>query len=111
MKRNRKLLVTGAVAAAAILVTVVARSALQGPAVRTMEEKVLRSYAGAYRWQAGGFVYLQLWDEFTGFANPKQLVAFEESGAMRTLYPTNRDQYLRGARRRGADLSRVSNRL
>jgi pimeloyl-ACP methyl ester carboxylesterase len=40
-------------------------------------------------------VYLQMWDEFSGFGRPK-LVSFEESGEVRTLYPTDRDQFFAG---------------
>jgi len=49
-----------------------------------------------YRWDANAFVYLQMWDEFTGFGKPRQLVAFDESGEVRTLYPTDRDQFFAG---------------
>ncbi len=59
--------------------------------VRTLDERVLRQYAGVYQWDANAFLYLQLWNEFTGFANPGQLVAFDESGEVRTLYPTSED--------------------
>ena len=45
-----------------------------------------------YRWQPNAFVYLQLWEEFTGSGKPKPLVAFDESGEVRILYPTYRDQ-------------------
>jgi pimeloyl-ACP methyl ester carboxylesterase len=92
-KRNRKLLVIGVVAAA-LLATEVARS--QAPAAPVVDEKVLREYEGTYRWTSGESVYVQLWDEFTGFGKPKQLVAFEESGAIRTLYPADRGQFFAG---------------
>jgi hypothetical protein len=57
---------------------VIARNRLQAPTVRALDEKVLREYAGVYRWGADAFVYLQLWHEFTGFDKPGQLVAFDE---------------------------------
>ena len=41
-----------------------------------------------YRWGPDAFVYLQLWHEFSGFDKPGQLVAFDESGVIRVLYPT-----------------------
>ena len=37
-----------------------------------------------------------MWDEFTGFGKPRELVAFDESGEVRTLYPTGRDQFFAG---------------
>jgi pimeloyl-ACP methyl ester carboxylesterase len=68
------------------------------PSVRAVDvdEKTLREYAGAYRWGPDAFVYLQLWNEFTGFDKPSPLVAFDESGDVRTLYPTGRDQFTTG---------------
>ena len=76
--------------------TMFALSAVQTPAVRAVDEKVLREYTGVYRWEPNAFVYLQLWNEFTGFDKPGQLVAFDESGEVRTLYPTDRDQFFAG---------------
>ena len=61
-----------------------------------MDEKVLREYTGVYRWEPNVFVYLQMWNEFTGFDKPGELVAFDESGEVRTLYPTGRDQFFAG---------------
>jgi pimeloyl-ACP methyl ester carboxylesterase len=84
-----------ALAATALLVIVTARPALQTPAVRSVDEKALREYAGVYRSDTNTFVYLQMWEEFSGFGKPK-LVAFEESGETRTLYPTDRDQFVAG---------------
>ncbi len=63
---------------------VIAFSTPQTPDVRFVDEKILREYAGAYRWEPNAFVYLQMWSEFTG---KNQLVAFDESGEVRTLYP------------------------
>lgn len=88
--------VIGATVVTALFGVAIARSALQTPAVRSMEEKVLREYTGVYRWQPGAFVYLQIWNEFSGFTNPSQLVAFDESLDIRVLYPTDRDQFFAG---------------
>jgi uncharacterized protein len=74
----------------------IADSTLQTPAVRAVDEKVLREYAGVYRWGPDAFVYLQLWNEFVGFDKPAQLVAFDESAEVRTLYPTDRDRFFAG---------------
>jgi hypothetical protein len=61
-----------------------------------VDENVLREYAGVYQWNPNAFVYLQLWNEFSGFAKPSQLIAFDESGELRTLYPTDRDRFFTG---------------
>lgn len=84
---------SGAIAALAIAGTFVARSALQGPTVRSIDPQALREYAGVYRWGPDAFVYLQPWNELTG---TDQLVAFDESGQVRTLYATDRDRFFAG---------------
>ena len=92
----RKLAVIGAIVATAVPVTVVVRSALQAPPVRQIGEDILREYTGVYQWGPNAFVYLQLWNEFSGFDKPGQLVAFDESGEIRVLYPTDRDSFFVG---------------
>jgi pimeloyl-ACP methyl ester carboxylesterase len=94
--RMRSWTVIGATAVTALVGVVIARSALQTPAVRSVDEKVLRAYTGVYRWGPDAFAYLQMWNEFSGFTNPSQLVAFDESGEIRVLYPTDRDQFFAG---------------
>jgi hypothetical protein len=91
----RFLTVIGATVGTVLLGITVARS-FQAPAVRAVDETTLREYVGVYQWDAQAFVYLQMWDEFSGFTNPSQLVAFDESGEVRTLYPTDRDQFFTG---------------
>jgi pimeloyl-ACP methyl ester carboxylesterase len=71
-------------------------SAPQAPTSKPVDEKVLREYTGVYRWQHNAFLYLQMWDEFSGFGKPAQLVAFDESGEVRTLYPVDRDKFFAG---------------
>jgi uncharacterized protein len=93
----------GGTIAAVLVVVAMARSGLQSPTVRDVDEKILREYSGAYSWGADAFVYLQLWHEFSGFDKPAQLVAFDESGEIRVLYPTGRDQFFAGP---GAAVSR-----
>jgi len=61
-----------------------------------VDEKALREYSGVYRWGPNAFVYLQMWNEFSGFTKPSELVAFDESGEIRVLYPTDRDQFVTG---------------
>src|SRR5947209_12838677 len=81
--------------AAVLLGAMVAISAPQVPTVKTVDEKLLREYTGVYQWGKNDFVYLQMWDEFSGFGKPK-LVSFDESGEVRTLYPTDRDHFFAG---------------
>jgi pimeloyl-ACP methyl ester carboxylesterase len=69
------------------------RSTLQKPVIQPTDEAVLREYTGVYEWDASAFVYLQMWNEFTG---KNELVAFDESGDVRTIYPTDRDRFFAG---------------
>ena len=85
----------------ALLGALIAISARQTPIVQPVDEKALREYTGVYQWGPNAFVYLQMWDEFSGFGKP-QLVAFDESGDVRTLYPTEGNQFFAGP---GAALS------
>jgi pimeloyl-ACP methyl ester carboxylesterase len=62
----------------------------------SVDERALREAAGAYQWESNGFLYLQLWKEFSGFDKPSQLVAFDESGEIRVLYPAERDRFVAG---------------
>jgi uncharacterized protein len=79
-----------------VLGMAMALSAVQSPAVREVGQDVLREYAGVYRWESNAFVSLQLWNEFVGFDQPGQLVSFDDSGEVRTLYPTDRDRFFAG---------------
>jgi len=72
-----------AVLTIAILRTANGHSAHQGLAPRLADEQVLREYTGVYRWDDNAVVYLQMWNEFSGFDKPSQLVAFDESGDVR----------------------------
>ena len=65
----------------------------QRTTVRPLDENVLRQYAGVYQWNRDAFVYLQLWNELSG---TNQLIAFDESGEVRTLYPTDGDRFFAG---------------
>ncbi len=68
----------------------------QAPTIRALDEKSLREYTGPYRWEDSTFVYLQMWDEFSGFGKPSQLFAFDESGEVRVLNPSDRDEFFTG---------------
>src|SRR5258708_34765627 len=70
-------------------------SPAQGPVIRSLDEQALRAYTGVYRWQPDAFVYLQMWEEFSGFGKP-QLVAFDEAGDVRILYRTAGDKFFAG---------------
>jgi len=85
--------VTAATAAAVLLQGMLAVAAPQAPAPRSVDEKILREYAGVYQWGPEAFVYLQIWSEFSG---KNQLVAFDESGEVRTLYPMEGDRFFCG---------------
>src|SRR3954470_5137958 len=54
-----------------LLAGITAISAPQAPAVRPVDENVLREYTGVYQWEPDAFVYLQMWEEFSGFGKPK----------------------------------------
>ena len=43
-----------------------ASAALEPAPVRAVDESSLREYTGVYQWDRDAFVYLQLWDEFSG---------------------------------------------
>ena len=83
----------GVTLATVVVGSLLARSALQTPAVRPVDESVLREYAGVYQWDAKAFVYLQMWSEFS---KTHHLGAFDESGELRALYPTDRDRFFTG---------------
>src|SRR5438270_3783507 len=68
-------------------------SATQPPTIKPLDQASLRKYAGAYAWGPDAFLYLQLWSELSG---TPQLVAFDESGEVRTLYPTDHDRFFTG---------------
>lgn len=76
-----------------VLGMMVARCAMEGPAIEPIDEKTLREYAGVYQWEPDAFLYLQIWSELTG---TDQLVALDESGEVRTLYPTDPDRFFAG---------------
>lgn len=83
----------GAAVAEVLLGAVIACSASQAPAVRAVDEKILSEYTGVYQWEPNAFLYLQMWSEFTG---KNQLVAFDESGEVRALYPTDDNRFFAG---------------
>jgi dienelactone hydrolase len=104
----RSRIAIGTTVATIVLGSVIVRSMFQAPAVRSVDEKILREYAGVYQWGPNAFVYLQMWEEFSGFGKPN-LVAFDESGEVRTLYPTDRDQFFAGPG--AADPASVESRI
>lgn len=65
----------------------------QDPRQTSVDRSQLREYAGAFQWDAGGFVYLQPWAELTGTS---QLVAFDENGEARALSTAGRDSFTTG---------------
>src|ERR1700759_200981 len=81
------------IAATILVAAATMRSAAQPPTIKPLDHASLREYAGAYAWGPGAFLYLQLWSELSG---TPQLVAFDESGEVRTLYPTDHDRFFTG---------------
>ncbi|HLH32743.1 MAG TPA: hypothetical protein VKY31_16195, partial [Terriglobia bacterium] len=82
-----------AIVCAVLINTDSGRAAPQPPEIRPVEETILRAYTGVYQWEPNAFLYVQMWSEFTG---KNQLVAFDESGEVRTLYPIDRDRFFAG---------------
>src|SRR5215470_4862410 len=76
-----------------VLVAAFALAVLQAQALPSSEENSLHDYVGVYMWDRNAFVYFQLWGELSG---TKQLVAFDESGELHSLYPGERDQFTAG---------------
>ena len=89
--RSRIAIAAGA--AATLFGVAIVCSGLQTPTVRSVDEKVLREYAGVYQWGPDAFLYVQMWTEFGA---KSQLGAFDESGEIRALHPTNRDRFFAG---------------
>jgi pimeloyl-ACP methyl ester carboxylesterase len=74
------------------MAVIVAQS--QSPAA-SLDSAALRLYSGVYQWSPTAYIYLQPWEELTGFGKP-MLVAFDESGDVRTLYPGGGDEFTTG---------------
>src|SRR5215217_6704744 len=89
--RRRATMIAPAIAAC-VLGPLVAASSCQ-PRTSAVSDEALREYAGVYQLAPDAFLYLQLWSELSG---KNQLVAFEESGEVRALYPTDRDRFFAG---------------
>ena len=86
--------VAGSSYAAALLAIPVALCS-QTPSATARDSANLHEYAGAYRWDRdSGFVYFQPWAEFTG---SRQLVAIDERGEARALFPAGRDVFTAGS--------------
>ena len=88
----RKWIVIALIALTALVSTRIARS-FQNPDIRSVDEAILREYAGTYQWDQNAFLYLQIWPELTGNS---QLVAFDETGELRTLFPAEPDRFFTG---------------
>lgn len=78
------------------LLALVALAAAPGQSRPALDERALGEFAGVYQWSPDAAVYVQLWDEFSGFGKPRELVAFDESGEVRTLYPAGNDEFTAG---------------
>ena len=78
---------------AAVLSASIASSLSQAPPAPSIDDESPREYVGTYEWGPDHFVYLQMWSEFTG---KNDLVAFDESGEVRTLFPVDKGQFIAG---------------
>jgi pimeloyl-ACP methyl ester carboxylesterase len=81
------------VAAVSVLITLLGVETTRAQ-TGSLDEARLREYSGTYQWGPNAFVYLQPWSEFSG---QNQLVAFDETGEVRTLYPDQPDHFFTGA--------------
>src|SRR5712691_9102285 len=70
-----------------------ATSAFQLTRLLVVDPSALRQYDGAYQFGPDHYIYLQMWNELSG---TDELVAFDERGEVRTLYPTDRDGFFAG---------------
>src|SRR5262249_30056758 len=95
--RKRQVLIAAAIAA--LLQCIAALPPSQPQTVHAVGVDRLHQYPGTYQRAPGAFLYPQLWSEFTG---TNQLVAFDEAGEARTLFPPEPPRFFAG---RGAALS------
>lgn len=77
----------------AVLSASIASSLSQAAQAPSIDDGPLRKYVGTYEWDPDHFVYLQMWSEFRG---KNDLVAFDESGEVRTLFPAEGEQFVAG---------------
>jgi uncharacterized protein len=90
---TRTRLCAGAVIVGLLSATLI-RSKVSTAGGDAADERTLREYVGVYQWSTDGFVYLQHWNEFAG---TNELVAFDETGDVRTLYAAERDRFTAGS--------------
>jgi hypothetical protein len=79
--------------ATAILSIPIAVSLSQAAPPPSIDSQSLTKYTGTYEWGPDHFVYLQMWGEFRGKSD---LVAFDESGEVRTLFPAEGGGFIAG---------------
>jgi len=78
---------------AAVLSALVAVSLSQVTQPPSSGDQSLGKYVGTYQWGPDHFVYLQMWSEFRG---KNDLVTFDESGEVRTLFPVEGGGFVTG---------------
>jgi pimeloyl-ACP methyl ester carboxylesterase len=78
---------------AAVLSALAAVALSQVTQPPSIDDQSLRKYVGTYEWGPDHFVYLQMWSEFRG---KNDLVAFDESGEVRTLFPAEGGGFVTG---------------
>ena len=77
----------------ALLCTSIAISLSQVAPPSAIDDQSLRKYVGTYEWGPNHLVYLQTWSEFTG---KNDLVAFDDCGEVRTLFPAEGGRFVTG---------------
>jgi uncharacterized protein len=92
MSAGRRLASYVALFSATLMAAAVTHSQSPAPA---LDSAALSLYSGVYQWNESAYVYLQPWEELNGFGKP-MLVAFDESGEVRTLYPAGGDHFTTG---------------
>jgi uncharacterized protein len=78
---------------AAVLNASIAVSLSQVAPTASIDGQSLQKFVGTYEWGGDHFVYLQMWSELRG---KNDLVAFDESGEVRTLFPAEGGRFVSG---------------
>jgi pimeloyl-ACP methyl ester carboxylesterase len=78
---------------AAVLSASIVSALSQAAPAPAIDDESLHKYVGTYKWGPDHFVYLQMWNEFRG---KNDLVAFDESGEVRTLFPAEGGKFVAG---------------
>jgi uncharacterized protein len=67
----------------------------QHEAAEMTQNSELREFTGTYQSGPNAYLYMQIWNELSG---APQLVAFDESGTVRSLYPEGNGRFVAGTK-------------